>query len=109
MARGAEATNAHLPHPRPPMASPKKLAALVRLAVMLLVPTMACFGYYTLEGLDPARSAWAVPAVLSYPTALVGLLGLVSTLRAPQPTRVRLLLWSLCLMLPVALLLWLRS
>jgi hypothetical protein len=91
------------------MTSPNKLPALARLTVMLLVPTMACFGYYTLDGLDPARSAWAIPAVLSYPAALVGLLGLVSTLRAGQPTRVRVLLWSLCLTLPVALLLWLHG
>jgi len=76
---------------------------------MLLVPTMACFGYYTLDGLAPSRSAWAIPAVLAYPSALVGLLGLVSTLRAPRPTRTRFVLWSLCLVLPVALLLWLRS
>ena len=110
MAGGVEPTNTHSPTRRGPlMTSPNKLAALVRLAVMLLVPTMACFGYYTLDGLDPARSAWAIPAVLSYPAALVGLIGMVSTLRVPQPSRARFVLWSLCLVLPVALLLWLRS
>ena len=91
------------------MTSPNKLAALVRLAVLLLVPTLACFGYYTLDGLDPARSAWAIPAVLALPIALVGLMGLVATLRTPRPTRTRCVLWSLCLVLPLALLLWLRS
>lgn len=91
------------------MTSPNPLSRLARLAVMLLVPTMACFGYYTLDGLEPNRSAWAIPAVLAYPTALVGLLGLVSTLRTPSPSCTRFVLWSLCLVIPVALLLWLRS
>ena len=91
------------------MASPNKLSGLARLAVMLLAPTLACFGYYTLDELGPSRSAWAIPAVLAYPTALVGLLGLVATLRAPQPSRTRSVLWSLCLVIPVALLLWLRG
>lgn len=91
------------------MTSPNKLSGLVRLAVMLLVPTMACFGYYTLDGLDPSRSAWAIPAVLAYPTAVVGLLGLVSTLRMPHATRTRWVLWLLCLVVPVVLLVWLRG
>ena len=100
-------TNAH--PSRAAMTSSNPLSRLVRLAVMLLVPTLACFGYYTLDGLEPSRSAWAIPAVLAYPTALVGLLGLVSTLRTPRPSRTRFVLWSLCLVIPVALLLWLRS
>lgn len=100
-------TNAH--PIRAAMRSPNPLSGLVRLAVMLLVPTPACFGYYTLDELGPGQSTWAIPAVLAYPTALVGLLGLVSTLRAPQPSRTRSVLWSLCLVIPVALLLWLRG
>ena len=91
------------------MAPNNSLTRLTRLAVVVLVPTMACFAYYTLDALDPGRSAWAIPAVLAYPTALIGLIGVVSTLRATQPTRTRIVLWSLCLTAPVVLLLWLRS
>jgi hypothetical protein len=90
------------------MASTNVLPGLARLAVVIMVPTMACFGYYTLDALDESRSAWAIPAVLAYPAALIGLVGLVSTLRAPSPTRTRLALWALCLLAPVVLLLWLR-
>jgi hypothetical protein len=91
------------------MASSNVLPSLVRLAVVIMVPTMACFGYYTLDALDDRRSAWAIPAVLAYPAALIGLVGLVSTLRAARPTRTRLALWALCVVAPVVLLLWLRS
>ena len=91
------------------MAPSNMLQGLVRLAAVIMVPTMACFGYYTLDALDASRSAWAIPAVLAYPMALIGLVGLVSTLRAETPTRARLALWLLCLVAPVVLLLWLRS
>ena len=91
------------------MSSPARLQGVVRLAVVIAVPTMACFGYYTLDALDPRRSAWAVPAVLAYPLALVGLIGLVTSLRTARPSRTRLALWSLCVLAPLVLLLWLRA
>jgi hypothetical protein len=91
------------------MASTNVFPNLVRLAVVIMVPTLACFGYYTLDALDDSRSAWVVPAVLAYPAALIGLIGLVSTLRDASATRTRLALWALCLAAPVVLLLWLRS
>jgi hypothetical protein len=91
------------------MASTNALQVLTRLAVGILVPTMACFGYYTLDALDESRSAWAIPAVLAYPMALIGLIGLVSAVRAPRRSALGLWLWTLCLILPAGLLAWLRS
>lgn len=82
---------------------------LLKLAVMVLVPTMACFGYYTLDALPPARTAWAIPAVLAYPVCVIGVSGLVAALRVPRrPPRV-LAVWALCIALPGALLFWLRG
>ena len=91
------------------MSSPAPVQGLVRLAAVIAVPTMACFGYYTLDALDPSRSAWAIPAVLAYPLALIGLIGLVASLRTARPSRARLALWALCVLAPLALLLWLRA
>ena len=91
------------------MPSPHPLPGLVKLAVVIAVPTMACFGYYTLDGLDPDRSGWAIPAVLAYPLMLVGVVGLATSLRSARPSRSRLALWGLCVLAPLALLLWLRA
>jgi uncharacterized membrane protein YsdA (DUF1294 family) len=85
-----------------------RMQRFVRLAVMLAVPTLACFGYYTLEALPAARSAWAVPAVLAYPMALVGAIGSLAALRAAQKSALRTTLWALCLLVPLAFLVWLR-
>ncbi len=79
----------------------------LRVAVWVAIPTMACFGYYTLDGLGEARSAWAIPAVLAYPVAVIGAVGLVATLGAARPRRAVLWFWSLCVVAPVALLAWL--
>ena len=91
------------------MKRPDSMHNLVRLAVAVAVPTMACFGYYTLDALGEARSAWAIPAVLAYPLALIGAVGVVLALRAPQRHNGVLLLWSLCVAVPTALLIWLRA
>jgi hypothetical protein len=91
------------------VASSNVLQGLVRLAVVIMVPTMACYGYYTLDALDTSRSAWAVPAVLAYPTALIGLIGLVSATRPPRRSTLVLTLRALCLVGPTALLVWLRA
>ena len=82
---------------------------LIKLAVIIAVPTMACFGYYTLDALPDSKSAWAVPAVLAYPAAVCGAIGLVAALRAPQRSTRMLALWALCIAAPCALLLWLRA
>jgi hypothetical protein len=82
---------------------------LIKLAVIVVVPTMACFGYYTLDALPPARTGWAIPAVLAYPACVIGGVGLVCALRAPRRSPSVLALWALCVALPGALLFWLRG
>jgi hypothetical protein len=90
------------------LSAPDRVQRLLRLAVMVLAPTLTCLGYYTLDALPAARSAWALPAVLAYPLALIGGAGLVSALRARAGSRRAISLWALCLLAPLALLTWLR-
>ena len=82
---------------------------LLRLAVMVGVPALACQGWYTAEALPAARSAWAIPAMLALPLALIGSVGWVSALRAAEASRLRMTLWALCTAAPIALWLWLRA
>ena len=82
---------------------------LIKVAVMIVVPTMACFGYYTQGALPESKSAWAIPAVLAYPAAVIGVIGWVAALRPPRRSRRVLVLWALCVAVPSVLLLWLRA
>ena len=82
------------------MSMPELPQWLVRLAVVVAVPTIACFGYYALADLGAERSSWAVPVVLAYPTALIGLVGLAGALMAPQRSRAKL--WLSALLFVVA-------
>lgn len=90
------------------MSATDHVSRLLRVAVMLALPTLTCFGYYTLDGLPAERNAWAIPAVLAYPLVLIGAVGLMSALRAPARSRLALALWALCTAVPLALLTWLR-
>jgi hypothetical protein len=86
------------------MSDPKSL--IVRLAIAVALPTIACFGYYALDDLAPEHSAWAVPVVLAYPLLLIGVVGCVAQWVAPQKRSAVLMGLSVaCVALP-ALLLW---
>jgi hypothetical protein len=66
-----------------------KLAIGVLLAVV--VPGMACYGYYAVTGLSPERAGWAPAVALAMPVALVSAIGLGAAMLAaiPRPRRVR--------------------
>ena len=81
---------------------------LIRLAVMLATPTMACFGYYAAEGLPESQSALVLPVMLSYPLALVGLIGVAACLLGGQRSGARLWLSGLSFVLPTAFVLFVR-
>jgi hypothetical protein len=82
---------------------------LVRLAVVVAVPTMACFGYYSLETHGDARGYWTLPVVLAYPAALMGLIAFVAALTSRRRSRGKLWLSALCFIVPSVFLLLLRS
>jgi hypothetical protein len=78
---------------------------LLRLAVAVALPTVACAGWYTLDDLHPEHSAWAVPVVLAYPLLLIGAVGVVSQWRSPRRSALRMGLSAACIVLP-AIVLW---
>jgi hypothetical protein len=86
------------------MSDPKSL--IVRLAIAIALPTVACVGWYGLDDLGPEHSAWAVPVVLAYPLLLIGVAGGVMQWASPQRRSKWLIgLSAACVVLP-ALLLW---
>ena len=86
-----------------------RVQRLLRLAVMVALPALACQGWYTADALPAARSAWAIPAMLALPLALVGTVGWVTALRAAEPSRLRTAFWAVCAAAPIGLWLWLRA
>jgi len=81
---------------------------LLRAAVALAVPTIACFGYYSLAYVDQEGSAWSTLVILAYPTALIGLVGVVAVLVSRRRSRALLWLAFVCLAVPLVFLLVLR-
>ena len=91
------------------MSSPGISPWLIRLAVAVVVPTIACFGLYSSEYLDQEASSFIQSvAVLAYPIALIGLLGLGSVFLSPNRSRKRLLVWGLVILVPVLFLMLIR-
>lgn len=78
---------------------------LLRLAIAVALPTIACVGWYSAGDLRPEHSAWAVPVVLAYPLLLIGAVGLVVQCAAPKRSMRLLGASAACIVLP-ALLLW---
>ena len=81
---------------------------LIRLAVIVALPTIACFGYYSLDYVGQERGVLATLTVLAYPTAIVSSIGVVAVLLSRKRSRALLWLTSLCLAGSIAFLLILR-
>jgi hypothetical protein len=81
---------------------------LIQLVIVLALPTVTCFGYYSLEYLDEDEAIWALPVMIAYPVALIGMVGLFRVLRSQGRSRLALSLWTLCVIVPVMFLLWIR-
>jgi hypothetical protein len=78
---------------------------LVRLAIALALPTLACTGWYAAEDLGPDHAGWAVPVALAYPLLLIGVAGGVMQWASPRRSAWVLAACGACALLP-ALLLW---
>ena len=83
---------------------------LLALAVILALPTLACFGWYTQQqqGATPGSALWT----LALPLSLIGLIGFCRaclTARSSRPagSRRALWLWATFAVAPLAALLWL--
>ncbi len=82
---------------------------LIRFALIVAVPSIACFGLYSTDYLDEKNGVWAVPAILAYPVALIGIGGLAMTLLSPKRSKPRMLLWTVIAAIPILFLLILRT
>ena len=75
---------------------------IVKTAVVLALPLVACFGYYTAERLGNASTVITLAAVLAAPLALIGLASTVAEVHR-RPRRGALLAGSLAACLAPAL------
>jgi hypothetical protein len=91
------------------MIFPSSSQWLLRLAVVVAIPAIPCFAYYSLAYVEDAQGPMKMLVVLCGPLALIGGSGLIWGLL--QPGRSKLLLWlaGITLLLPVVLLLWIRT
>ena len=79
---------------------------LVKLVVVVALPTFACFGYYSLELLGEEKGIWAALVILAYPVFIIGFVGLFRAFLSSERTKLELSLWMLCIIVPIAVLLW---
>ena len=82
---------------------------LIRAAVAVAVPTIACFGYYSLESLGDDKGPWTLPVILAYPMALIGLIALAAQLLSPSRSKLVLWLSALCIVMPILFLFLVRA
>lgn len=80
------------------------LAAILRVIVALMVPSIACFGYYSL-GSDAADSGWATLVILAYPLLIVSGLGLVSAFTSSSNRQLKVICATTGLVVGVGVLL----
>lgn len=83
------------------MKSQRTLQFLLRIAVILAIPTMACTAYYTLERLGDANTHLTAPVALAFPLLLIGLVSTVSVVMNGKRTNARLAASLLCLIVPL--------
>lgn len=81
---------------------------LIQLVVVMMLPTVTCFGYYSLEYLGEDKATWALPVMMAYPVALIGMVGLFRALHSSRRSRLAVLLWTLCIIVAIAILVWVR-
>ncbi len=61
------------------------LKVAIGVLLALVVPGMACYCWYAVTELSPARAAWAPAVALAVPTALVSAIGLCAALLTATP------------------------
>ena len=61
------------------------LKVAIGLLLALVVPGMACYCYYAVTGISPARAGWAPAVALAVPVALLSAIGLCAALLDATP------------------------
>ena len=91
------------------MSTPRLPEWLVPLVIVVALPAVGCFGYYSAGDLSASNRAWGTLMALAFPLALIGVAGMGVALRSPPRTRVRLWGWGVLVLASLGLLLAARS
>lgn len=97
------------------MNRPQLPSWIIPLIIAVALPTIACFAYYSLDELNsPGQFGvenrfWTLAIILSYPASLIGLIGLIIALSAPQKSIMKYCLWGICMLIPMVFLLLARA
>lgn len=76
-----------------------RLQWALRLVVVLALPTVACFGFYAVDGLDDGHRGWALPLALAYPVLLLSAVGWVRAMASAQPAPRARIAWAVLTLL----------
>ncbi|MGC2459267.1 MAG: hypothetical protein WA435_14885 [Gallionellaceae bacterium] len=90
----------HTPHPS---------RLLVGVILVVAMPSIACFGWYSLGSTPNASAFVRAMVVAAYPAAIISLALLVLALSSPKPSRRRVWVSALCLALTLAIVFVARS
>lgn len=90
------------------MSTPSMPQWLIRLIVIVGLPTIACTGLYSLDYIGREDSLLSLPTMLAYPAAIIGFIGLTSALLSARQSRNKTLLWSMVLATPLLFLFFIR-
>jgi len=78
---------------------------LIRLIVIVALPTIACSAFYSVSNLSDVNGILAVLVSLAYPALLISTVGLLSQLLSSAHSKIKVTIWSVALVFPLILLL----
>ena len=81
---------------------------LLALALVIALPSLGCFSYYSIEGSGSNSAIPALAVLLAYPILLISLTTAVADRFSKRPSKYRLWLAGICLMVSSGILLWAR-
>lgn len=82
---------------------------LIRLVIIVALPTVSCFGYYTLDYIDTSKGWLVLLVIAAYPTALIGVVGFFMSVTSSGRNRFATLLWAICVLVPVIFIGFIRA
>lgn len=90
------------------MTGKSALTTALRIAVGVAVPTIACFGLYSLNGVVAEADAATTAVILAYPLALIGLIGMAALALSGSRAKTWYVMAGLCFALPAGFLAYVR-
>ncbi|OQW75552.1 MAG: hypothetical protein BVN35_07795 [Proteobacteria bacterium ST_bin11] len=81
---------------------------LLALALAIALPSLGCFSYYSIEDTDANSAIPRLAVLLAYPILLISLATAIADRFSKRPSKYRLWLAGICLMVSSGILLWAR-